>query len=327
MKIDFNFTKKQSQAVVFFGIFCLAIFYIITQNISHNELKNAKIQTEQSEILQPPVIIPSPFDNLTLSAQAYYVWDMKEKKAIASFNEEMQLPLASLTKLMTVLVASEIVANDVVITVKDENVDNDGNNRLIAGEKWCLPDMINFILMASSNDGACALASAISAFDENISRENFVEAMNKKAEELGMTQTFFLNVSGLDMNQSIGGAYGSAKDTAILLENILTKNPSLLEASVYKEMRINSDMFSRQVNNTNQIVDKLPGLVASKTGWTDLAQGNLMVAFDIGMGHNIIISVLGSTKEGRFSDMEQLVWASIKNNSSKNENAKVGLAY
>ena len=86
-----------------------------------------------------------------------------------------------------------------------------------------------------------------------------------------------------------------------------------------KEKQLNSDIFAHLTKNTNIIVDKLPGVLASKTGFTDLAGGNLIMAFDIGLGHRIIISVLGSTKEARFEDLEKLYWASVENEFNNKE--------
>ena len=64
--------------------------------------------------------------------------------------------------------------------------------------------------------------------------------------------------------------------------------------------------------NTNIDVEKIPGLLASKTGYTTLAGGNLVVAFDASIGRPIIVVVLGSSQEGRFKDVQSLVNASIK---------------
>ncbi len=276
--------------------------------------KNLETQTVQKD----------PFDDLSLSAKAFYVWDTRAEKAIASFNEETQFPLASLTKLMTVLVASEISPNGIIITIDQPDLDGEGDNGLRAGEKWRLADIIDFVLMSSSNDGARALASVANAFADGENAESgddndkdakaralFIQEMNKEAKKLGLAQTFYLNESGLDITEALSGAYGSAKDTAILLENILREYPYLLEVSACAKTRLDSDILSHSVDNTNQMINIFPNVVASKTGWTDLAGGNLVIAFDMGIGHTIIISILGSTKEDRFSDMEQLIWASI----------------
>ena len=65
-------------------------------------------------------------------------------------------------------------------------------------------------------------------------------------------------------------------------------------------------------NSTNAFIDKIPNVIASKTGYTDLAGGNLVVAFDAGLNRPIIISVLGSSQEGRFADALKLIDATIK---------------
>lgn len=67
-----------------------------------------------------------------------------------------------------------------------------------------------------------------------------------------------------------------------------------------------------QVKNTNEAVERFPGLIASKTGFTSLAGGNLAVAFEAGPMYPIIIVVLGSTLEERFNDIEKLIWASLE---------------
>ena len=81
-----------------------------------------------------------------------------------------------------------------------------------------------------------------------------------------------------------------------------TKEPTLLFAS---------EEFTHEGINTNTEITKLPQVLASKTGFTDLAGGNLAVVVDVGLNHPVVIVVLGSSKEGRFSDVEFLAWASV----------------
>ena len=313
MNIAINLTKKQVLGTL--GILLISMgFYLGVQVVIYFNLQyeRALFQgTDLNEVLG--LNQQNPFEDLSLSAKAYLVWDVQEQKIVTSLNKEMQLPLASLTKLMTVYIASDDLKNNPSLTIQNNNLIKDGDAGLILGETWTLIDMIDFVLMSSSNDGASALASILSPFSQKLPQEDFIDKMNSKAREFGMVQSFFLNESGLDVNESISGAYGSAKDTVILLEKILKENYNLLEASTQKETLLSSDILTHQTQNTNIIIDKLPGVLASKTGFTDLAGGNLIMAFDIGIGHNIIISVLGSTKEERFSDMEKLFWASLEN--------------
>ncbi|MCK5285996.1 MAG: D-alanyl-D-alanine carboxypeptidase [Candidatus Pacebacteria bacterium] len=318
MNIAINLTKKQVLGIL--GLILVSFgFYMGVQAVLYFNLQYEKSLLQKADLTQVLGVKQSDnFEKLALSAKAYLVWDVKEQEIIASLNREMQLPLASLTKLMTVYIASNNLKDNLSLTIKDENLIKDGDAGLISGEIWTLVDMIDFVLMSSSNDGANALASIVNPLNQKLPQENFIDEMNNKAKELGMVQSFFLNESGLDVNEGVSGAYGSAKDVVILLENILKENSNLLEASTQKEQLLYSNFSTHQIQNTNLIIDKLPGVLASKTGFTDLAGGNLIMAFDIGIGHNIIISILGSTKEDRFNDMEKLFWTSVENFSNDN---------
>jgi D-alanyl-D-alanine carboxypeptidase len=117
----------------------------------------------------------------------------------------------------------------------------------------------------------------------------------------------FYNPSGLDMNTSRSGAYGSAKDMASLVKYILNTYPDILEITKYSTYRFTSTSgIVHNVSNTDTIVAKIPGLFASKTGYTDLAGGNLTIAYDEDISHPIIMVLLGSTEDGRFTDMSLL---------------------
>ena len=193
------------------------------------------------------------------------------------------------------------------------------------GEKWRARDLLDFTLLVSSNDGAASLAAAAglvfsgsgqnteSTITDVATRENdFVGKMNEKARSLGLVQTYFLNETGLDLQSQVSGAYGSARDVANLLAYAVEKYPDLFEATRQPTLKVSPlDGKSREAKNTNEAVLKIPGLIASKTGYTDLAGGNLAVLFDAGLGHPIAIVVLGSSEQGRFADVEKLSFAAI----------------
>jgi D-alanyl-D-alanine carboxypeptidase (penicillin-binding protein 5/6) len=274
----------------------------------------------QPKPIAPPVVAPvlsDPFDSISLNANAVYVYDTVTKETLFSKNEEAQLPLASVTKVMTALVASGVPENTRVI-VRSEDVAT-GPRGLSSGEKWNLKNLLDYTLVISSNSGASAIAGAIGVVLQNENEwkggneEVFVGEMNKIAKALGMSQTFYLNPSGLDENEELSGAYGSAKDMTTLFDYILKVKPSLLSATANNSLRFDSlDGVSHVAVNTNTITQTVPGLMASKTGYTDLANGNLVIAFDVGPMHPVIIAVLGSTQEGRFTDVETLVNATIE---------------
>ena len=287
----------------------------------HN--KNLTPKTEPVAVIEE--LKPNPFENLEIQAGAVYIFDINNKKPLYAVNAETQLPLTSLTKVMTAVIAREIAPKNTIVTIQPEAIREEGDSGLLAGERWNLSDILDLTLVASSNDGAKAVASAISAFgfielakstttNTVISQEDFfISKMNQKAKEIGMVQTFFLNESGLDNSDYLSGSYGSAKDMAVLFAYVLKNYPDVFPATSQAKIKVNSlDNIVHTAKNTNEAVGRIPSLVASKTGFTDLANGNLVVAFEAGPMRPIIVAVLGSGIDTRFEDVEKLVWASIK---------------
>lgn len=266
-----------------------------------------------------------PFANIKLIGKAAYVFDVAEQKPLFSYNEETQLPLASLTKLMTAVTVSKYMDAGDTVTIDPRSLEKDGDSGLLAFEEWRLKDLLDYTLTVSSNDGAAALAAA--AGTAKIVRDSvgaqtpeqaFVDEMNALAKQIGLSQTYFVNETGLDSTTALSGGYGSARDTAHLLEYIIANNPSIMEATTYPSITVTSESnFIHTATNTDDAVPNIPELIASKTGYTDLAGGNLVIAFDAGVNHPIIVSVLGSTIDGRFSDVEQLVEASLEQISGR----------
>ena len=320
MNLEINITKRQIISGVVLAFVAGLVFLGVKRALYFEEQyeKTLFVLEEKNNLLFEEDDL---FGELSLSAEAFFVWDAKTGEKLGGRNEETQLPLASLTKLMTILVASELSTPQTVIKIKPNDLNTSGDNGLVVGEEWKFSDIIDFILLTSSNDGAQALASVAGAFDlkGQTQAELFIDLMNQKAQQLGMSQTFFLNGTGLDINETTSGAYGSAKDITLLVENILRDYPNLLEVSAYGQAEINSNTVTHQVGNTNSEVEFLPNVIASKTGFTDLAGGNLIVVFDAGINHPVIVSVLGSTKEERFRDVEKLIWAGLEKIFSKNQ--------
>lgn len=281
--------------------------------------------TPLAEELLAEAFLPNPFDKISLEAKAAIVFDALENKIIYSLNSEEQLPLASLTKVMTAVIAREILPDYATVTIDGNSIKKEGDSGLRVGEKWRVRDLLDFTLLVSSNDGAASLAAAAAAVstgtgqntegvvNEVVAKENqFVSKMNEKARALGLAQTYFLNETGLDLQPQVSGGYGSARDVAVLLTYAVEKYPDLFEATRQPTLKVSPlDGKSREAKNTNEAALKIPGLIASKTGFTDLAGGNLAVLFDVGLGHPIAIVVLGSSEKGRFADVEKLASTTI----------------
>ncbi len=251
----------------------------------------------------------NPFDTVTLTGKAGFVWDVREQEILFNKNADMALPLASITKLMTALVAYELLEDQSTVDITIESLKADGDSGLRDGEEFSLKNLSDMVLIASSNDGAMALAhkagsSIEGAIDPN---ELFVHAMNLRANELGLTETQFMNPTGLDLSPTEPGAVSSARDVAHLLEYIITNYPNITNFTKLDQKRVYAETGEYfDIENTNDIVSDIDNLIASKTGYTDLAGGNLVVAFDSALNRPLIIVVLGSTYNGRFSDVKTL---------------------
>ena len=251
------------------------------------------------------------FDDLEVLAQSAIVIDIQTNEVLYQKSPDESLPLASITKLMTALVASEVVESGAVVPVTAKALDQAGDSGLQIGERFSYKSLSDLVLLTSSNDGAYALSAYVGAtLDTNSPETAFVKAMNVRAKELGLSQTEFRNPTGLDISETEAGAYGSARDVAELMRYILENSPELLEATTYIDTTVYSeDGALHKADNTNYVVDAIPNTIASKTGYTTLSGGNLVVAFNVGLNHPVIAVVLGSTHQGRFSDILKLVEA------------------
>lgn len=287
---------KNEYALILIVITVLAVSFLLITFFGKTSFKET-----------PPVATTTPtvrsFPNVNILAKAAAVYDVESKKFIFEKNINTQLPLASVTKLVTALTASDFLLPDDNVTITKEALLTTGDSGLLEGELWRFKDLLDFTLVSSSNDGAKAIAIKSS----QVSGEDFVLSMNKKISSIGLKQTYFINETGLDLNSSLGGSYGSSRDMAKLLEYIWKSELHILEATSEKSLLLNSYQFAHKTENTSTIVDSIPGLIGSKTGFTDLAEGNLAIIFDRGVNQPVAVVVLGSSLDGRFNDVLRLV--------------------
>lgn len=258
------------------------------------------------------------FEGLSLGAKSVYVLDVQTGETLFAKNASTQLPLASITKVALALAVSEVLSPEEVITLPSY-VSSGGASALLPGQRIKVKDLLDFTLVASSNSGAQVLADMA---DERIRGANpnaplgegALYRMNALAEELGLSQTYFLNVHGLDESMTQAGAYGSAQDIATLFAYATRAHRDVFENTTQNGILFSDASGSGEAHaqNTNEALGEIPGLIMGKTGFTDLAGGNLGVVFEAEPGHPIAIVVLGSTRDGRFADMKLLVSAAIE---------------
>jgi D-alanyl-D-alanine carboxypeptidase len=298
------------------------MLFFIAYKENHKKHETTAVVTPSPTMVKPE----KPFPEVVLQAKAAIVYDAEDKKVLFEKNADKALPLASLTKLMTALVAADNAPAYTLVTINKDDLRAEGDSGLRANEIWKLQDLLDFTLTVSSNDGARAVASVIGATTHTGSttlenRLAFLTLMNAAAKKLGLSSTRFENETGLDIDATTAGAVGSARDVAKLLTHILTARPELLTATRKEKIEVQSgSLITHNASNTNEALSKIPSVIGSKTGYTDLAGGNLAVALTVPVGehqHPIIIVALGSTLEGRFSDIELLATSTLRHLSNR----------
>lgn len=295
-----------TEIVVVLLILVLFFWFVPTREITKNNP-------------EPAETTKSVFSVSDLEAKSVYVLDVKTGNVLFEKESELQWPLASLTKLMVALAAREIVPDYILVRITSDDIREEGDTGLLIDEEWNLQKLLDYSLVVSSNDGISAIASVAgsqiagaTSTSELSPNELFINYMNSMAREIGLTETYFLNHSGLDLSSTLSGGYGSARDIAILVDHILKKSPHVLEATTFSEINIDSKNREHNAINTNKSLESIPNVLASKTGYTKLSGGNVVLAFNVGLDRPVIISVLGSSYDGRFEDLSKLVDATIK---------------
>ncbi len=247
--------------------------------------------------------------DLSLAAKAAFAIDLATGAILYEKNADDQLPLASLTKLTTIATASAILSPDDVVTMTPQALTPEadgGDLSFRPGEQWKAQDLIDYTMIVSANRGAHALALAAAAkAGEDLN--GFIAQMNAYVQGLGMHETFFASDTGLDISSTTAGSYGSAHDIAILIGTLVKTNPRLLEAT-REETRTFTSLsgYTHVAKNTSTVIGTLDGAIASKTGYTDLAGGNLAVVFEPMPGRPVAAVILGSTLDMRDADMQTL---------------------
>jgi D-alanyl-D-alanine carboxypeptidase len=300
MKIPHAVTNPPMYAVIGTAAVAFLIAIILALLSMQGESTPAPVST--------PELFPAPLTLSTskITARAAIVYDPRNGRVLFAKNEEEPLPLASLTKLMTAQTVLTLKNEDESVTIGIRDLSPEGDWGLIPGTTWRLGDLLAFGLVASANDAMAAAAAASSG--------RFIDEMNRAAGDLGLTQTYFLNPTGLDVDPETAGAYGSAYDVARLAAAFLKEYPALFETTSRPSIEINSEYSSLHASSTDTPLLDIPGLIAAKTGYTELAGGNLVAVFDVEIGHPLVVAVLGSTREQRFEDIRTLISATRKNN-------------
>ena len=231
-----------------------------------------------------------------VDARAWFVQNAATGEVLVSRAADRRLPIASITKLMTVLVVLDHARPDDLVTVgPDASSVGESTVHLVPGEQLTVRDLIEAALIQSANDAANALADHVGEGD----RARFVELMNAKARALGLRDTQFVRPDGLDVE----GHYSTARDVT-LLARVAMRSPLVREIVA---RRTGTIAGARSLYTWNDLLGRFPGLIGVKTGHTSSA-GWCEVAAARGRGLTVYATVLGSgTRAGRNDDLAELL--------------------
>ncbi len=248
-------------------------------------------------------------DNLFIAKSiGVFLIDEKENliKTLYLKNPDKKLSLASITKIMTAIIALEKM-NNKKIKITKYDLNEYGDNGLVENEVFSVENLVKFMLMVSSNDAARAIAMSYN--NTKNSRNDFVKEMNKKADELKMDHTLFFSESGLDTTNNVGGAYSTILDLKKMIYYFYKKYSNISKYTSVFKRTIKSDKKNHILINTNKLLksDIYNRYIFSKTGYTDLTGGNLVTIYSANNRYKVMIIVIGSTKKGRFFDVDKIV--------------------
>ena len=283
--------ERRNLALLCAGVVCFWLFALAFGTAQDSGLRwveaPAAAQTAAAEAGEPAALTAAQPD-LTLNCRAVCLIDQDTGTVLYEKNADQQMPIASITKVMTLLLTFEAIHDgrltlDTLVPVSEHAYHMGGSQIwLEPGEQFTLDEMIKAICVSSANAAAVAVAELVGG-----SEQGFVQMMNDRAAELGMTNTTFHNACGLDTE----GHLSTARDVAIMSRQILTTCPEVLHYTGIWTDTLRGG--ATQLVNTNKLLRRYNGITGLKTGTTGGA-GVCISASATRDGLNLIAVVLGA---------------------------------
>lgn len=219
-------------------------------------------------------------------------------------NTDKKLPIASLVKLMTAYVVLEHYDLSQEIKISREAVlQQEEFGGLKVGQTISVEHLLYPLLIESSNDAAFALS-------EIIGQKEFVDLMNSEAERLALKSTYFANPTGLDPNEATEPiSYSTVRDLVKFAEYLLGRNKindtaNKLIWRILSNEKIN--LYGQELVNTNELLNKIPGIIGGKTGETPLAGKCLLLVIQAPKNKGFMVNIILNS-ENRFAEMKNLI--------------------
>ncbi len=235
--------------------------------------------------------------------RSVYMAEYDSDVVLLAENAEEKRPIASMVKIMTLLLTFEEIdagrlAADEKVTVSDYAASMGGSQLfLTAGSEYPVCDLIKGVTVCSANDAAVALSEKISGCTDS-----FVDKMNEKAALLGMTNTLFCNPTGLPSEKE---QYSTARDVTVMMKSLLSHKQYFDYSKIWMENYVHPDGRTTQIVNTNKLIRTSPYCDAGKTGFTNEAMF-CVSASGVSGDMRVICTVLGfNDGKARFSKVNE----------------------
>ena len=274
-------------------------------------------KADLSALKNPPAGGPENLPPPQIEAKSALAEDLLTGEVLFSKNSDEILPLASLTKILSGLVVLDYVDLEDEIEITKFAISAPEPSSLKVGEGLKAKELLAMAMAESSNDAITALFEYASQ-KNNLARADsepwFLDLMRKKTEALGAKSMNFNNITGYDISPTVSGGYGSAEDLLKIARTALAS--PIWQFGSIREV-ISKEGIKHVLKPTNELGPELSPLIGAKTGYTDLAGGNLLVIVEYPIGRPLGIVVLGSSVEGRFSDVKKILeWVKTKKMSN-----------
>lgn len=242
-------------------------------------------------------------DPLVIGASSAISYDMTDDKLLFAKNSRSKLPIASLTKIMTAVVALETQGvNDVIVVSHLAAAVGENSMGISEGERYTLKELLYGLMLPSGNDAAEAIAE-----NSKYGRDNFILLMNKKAKDLGLTDTHFNNPSGLEDE---GKQYSTAYDLMTISKYaLLIPEFAEIVATYNYEIPYSEDHKYLDLYNETNLLTSYPGVKGVKIGFTNDA-GQCLVSYLEYKGRKIIAVILNSPD--RRDEMKKILDYSLR---------------
>ena len=280
--------ERKNLALLCAGVVCFWLFALAFGTAQGSGLRRQSPAVQTAVQPQGPVQLTAEPPALELPCRAACLIDQQTGTVLYEKNADQQMPIASITKVMTLLLTFEAVRNgqltmDTPVPVSEHAYHMGGSQIwLEPGEQFTLDEMIKAICVSSANDAAVAVAELVGG-----SEQGFVQSMNARAAELGMTNTAFHNACGLDAE----GHLSTARDVAVMSRYILNTCPEVLHYTGIWTDTLRGG--ATQLVNTNKLLRRYNGITGLKTGTTSGA-GVCISASATRDGLDLIAVVLGA---------------------------------